>query len=145
MEPQEFDRQIAQILAVQRQLQEDQIRSHAEMLEMRENVSELRESVSELRDGMSELRESVSELRDGMSELRESVFELQVSIREVRGAISDMQVTVSRALVLAESNTTAIQGLLRVVTAQQDNQEGLQTAFRDLSMRVSRLEQQSLG
>jgi chromosome segregation ATPase len=110
MEPQEFDRQIAQILAVQRQLQEDQIRSHAEIIELREGIAEIRESIVEL-----------------------------------RGVVSDIQATLNRTSIMAESNAIAIQGLLRVVTSQQDNQEGLQAAFRDLSMRVSRLEQQSLG
>jgi uncharacterized coiled-coil DUF342 family protein len=131
MEPQEFDRQIAQILAVQRQLQEDQIRSHAEIIELREGIAEIRESITEIRESITEIRESIVEIRE--------------SIVELRGVVSDIQAALNRTSIMAESNAIAIQGLLRVVTAQQDNQEGLQTAFRDLSMRVSRLEQQSLG
>jgi transcriptional/translational regulatory protein YebC/TACO1 len=70
MDPQAFEQQISQILAIQRQLQEDQIRCQSEIVEMRGAIAEVKavsennvQAIAEIRGAMSEMRGTIAEMR----------------------------------------------------------------------------------
>lgn len=64
MTPEEIQRTIEGMLAVQKELQNSQIRFDSSLDRLGQDISELRESISELRESTSELRESVTDLKE---------------------------------------------------------------------------------
>ena len=71
MTPEEIQRTIEGMLAVQKELQNSQLRFDSSLDRLGQDISELRGSISELRGSISELRESTSELRESVTDLKD--------------------------------------------------------------------------